>query len=983
MLAGAPQEGKVWRKCSSLAATSNTYKEAAAVYEAHTLLASLCDAGILPPCTHSSTAATHVLRPAITGMAKDIKQQLLASTLLLTNAALQLQAAAGVRAVTETQQDPACSTPSHPVSRAENQAVNMISLMFMIHHLTPVFSDSSNIGASCLMPAQHLAHASWQYLSTVPGLQPSQQDGQTASSSSSSQHSTVLTEAQLALSSLAWELTGISSNAVSAALESQHPVSHAASASTNQSAPVGREAGSPQGFRTPQASTADAAVRTRHYMECLCLQVVHLQLALLIKYHQRQEQQQRRASSSAAGSSAEQAVSDLGPQLPAPLQRMLRQLGCRPHAALWHALCMAHDDSNSSCKQIEEDIIQLTRRFGALRNHSKKFLIDSTPSDLPQSLLLETQQHLHLHKLLPGVLLQWVADKPSSSSNYSQSCHQAGRAAVASGNLYHRVLQDGPASLYQHMTGHSQIRPQLSIPMNLPADLQLTTVVPISADVLESQLQLLEQLLTNLLQLWRTKHGGKVQPASISSNSNSSVSSSSNQYTGRSEVDSDLLQAVYYAGSLTFVTAELPPAQESTLETADIAEARKQYTSAASSTAGLCSMLENVSRMELAADQQAAVAAMMATARRFPASNNTQRWKEEPLHWSLHERFRKLAGIQAGPLVDPILAHYGPGSKPCMQLCSLLATMLKCSAWDSCCPEALASDAAADSPGAFRPVIYAEANRAAVCGAACAVVEAATAQVTVCQVPASGASGSSSTCNGSSRGAEVVLPWLVLLGRCCLQWGQFIQAELSKAEAAGMSAADIRLFGAGLLAALRGEGLPQVASSTAAGLHSGQRASIVQNVEAAVAIGKAWLSAGSHATQLAVLGYDAEGLMQQLCSAEASVKISKACIGLSGGAQPDDVLQELQKQLQSVGMVLTSFAQPIACNNPLCSNPAEFSEAELVQSKTSRCSGCRAAKYCGKQCQVSHWKQHKHVCKQLAAAAATAAFMGPGADKGG
>jgi hypothetical protein len=72
-------------------------------------------------------------------------------------------------------------------------------------------------------------------------------------------------------------------------------------------------------------------------------------------------------------------------------------------------------------------------------------------------------------------------------------------------------------------------------------------------------------------------------------------------------------------------------------------------------------------------------------------------------------------------------------------------------------------------------------------------------------------------------------------------------------------------------------------------------------------------------------------------------------------------LPQLQLHLQSVGVALTSFAQPIACNNPLCSNVAGPSEALLVQGKTSRCSGCRAARYCGKACQVSHWKQHKHV----------------------
>lgn len=108
--------------------------------------------------------------------------------------------------------------------------------------------------------------------------------------------------------------------------------------------------------------------------------------------------------------------------------------------------------------------------------------------------------------------------------------------------------------------------------------------------------------------------------------------------------------------------------------------------------------------------------------------------------------------------------------------------------------------------------------------------------------------------------------------------------------------------------------------------------------------------------------------MQCLHSAEATISAVGTALH-DKTAQPKDLLPQLQKELQSVGVALTSFAHPSACNNPLCSNSTKPSEAALVQSKTSRCSACRAARYCGKACQVSHWKQHKHVCKRLAAAA--------------
>lgn len=53
------------------------------------------------------------------------------------------------------------------------------------------------------------------------------------------------------------------------------------------------------------------------------------------------------------------------------------------------------------------------------------------------------------------------------------------------------------------------------------------------------------------------------------------------------------------------------------------------------------------------------------------------------------------------------------------------------------------------------------------------------------------------------------------------------------------------------------------------------------------------------------------------------------------------------------------------CNNPECLNCVRLSENELVGGKGSVCSGCKVARYCMKECQLAHWKQHKAACKQL------------------
>jgi hypothetical protein len=50
------------------------------------------------------------------------------------------------------------------------------------------------------------------------------------------------------------------------------------------------------------------------------------------------------------------------------------------------------------------------------------------------------------------------------------------------------------------------------------------------------------------------------------------------------------------------------------------------------------------------------------------------------------------------------------------------------------------------------------------------------------------------------------------------------------------------------------------------------------------------------------------------------------------------------------------------CHLPSCLYAAAF----LVPSETHRCSQCRSARYCGKQCQRRHWAVHKADCKENA-----------------
>jgi hypothetical protein len=72
----------------------------------------------------------------------------------------------------------------------------------------------------------------------------------------------------------------------------------------------------------------------------------------------------------------------------------------------------------------------------------------------------------------------------------------------------------------------------------------------------------------------------------------------------------------------------------------------------------------------------------------------------------------------------------------------------------------------------------------------------------------------------------------------------------------------------------------------------------------------------------------------------------------------------LQRWADAVCAVLPSRR---CCSNPCCVVLREMAESNLVNGRGCCCGGCAAAgqavRYCGRDCQASHWQQHKALCR--------------------
>jgi hypothetical protein len=979
---------KVFQKCGQLAATGQFFKTDCAATAACMMLAgSICGIGAAPAAGSLSVAHTSTrLKAAVTEQLQKSKLLELLPT-LITHAALQLQAVAGVwpasiQAADKARFDPmldGCTLCGrHPGEFAEARADTACQIFGCVEELLPFTTGGSTPIADRLPAAQHLVLASWQYLSTVMPKSRSSGDASTG------QDSTAVTASQQQLAQTSLKLAIASTSAVNIALEQDPSIS-----SRPGKAPAGV-------LNTPEMMTAHAAVLSRHHMECMGLWMVILQLKIRIKTHQAQQDS---TANTNLGPGAQQMPPKLAAgQVPASLDRLLQQLGVSSSAAVFAA---TQDLSGllQTCHQLEEDLIMHTRSVLKLRNHTKAFLLNRPPPTLPRPLLQELQQQLQMYLLLPSVLLQWVVDKPSSSDKYVFYCTQASRAAHRLIGHYQDALQDGPASLRQHITGQMlpQAEPRSNRRQARTAATQPKIYVRLSADMHAQQLQLLGQLVPKLLRIWATAVGigpeGTPNAATSTDNRGSrALGADSSHLAGSSSTRAMNCDTSHLAKALTavanLVKSMALPESFPGLQTAQQASQADGFASAAAAATAagqLCALLESLCRMEMSVSQQVDKMQAEGPSRNRLGSSNisSSTATQANLLADVSSGITSVltpdgrSGFALGPLVDPIVAHSKPGSKPCKQLCSLLATMLKgalrdrgCASHeeDSSLPDLEASgvaemvadlgitDAAAlETMFNFHGMsIEGETTAMSVTvKVVCAVIEATTSngRPTSRQVNTPAGSSSTTGVGRSSSNATSpsdvagVMSLLALLGRCCL----LVSGQSIPESSCG---GPVDVYMASTMATVISTKLDPTVSATIR-----------------------WLTAGSNAAQLDALGYNTDGLMQCLQDAAAASNAARtARHATSRSAEPMThmmaAVSQLQQHLRAVGQMLISFAHPGACNNPACTTFSGPSESSIVQGSTSRCSSCRAARYCSKSCQRAAWKQHRPVCKALTAAAA-------------
>jgi hypothetical protein len=306
----------------------------------------------------------------------------------------------------------------------------------------------------------------------------------------------------------------------------------------------------------------------------------------------------------------------------------------------------------------------------------------------------------------------------------------------------------------------------------------------------------------------------------------------------------------------------------------------------------------------------------------------------------------------------------GPGSKQQLQLLGLLCSLLKChtaaASFEAQYPkrqgthDSSGSSSSSSAPsGTWRTgqkvalgalgQSSRPADKLAVTAHCAGVLVAAAAVAALEEVPRAQAV------------ATAVLPWLVLFGRCCLVWASQLRGKTAAELCEPLS--DPSMEGRGVYV-----------------FHESEKDQLLIRMQG---IFEPWLRCASVGQKLTAAGYSTQPLVQYFGGAVAALEAvwaegagaTAATAAGAGGDVGQGRMEVFANCMQELGSELCLLAVPELCNNPACANVSGPSEARLVSGKGCLCGGCRVARYCSRDCQRAVWKQHKPVCKALAAAA--------------
>jgi len=339
------------------------------------------------------------------------------------------------------------------------------------------------------------------------------------------------------------------------------------------------------------------------------------------------------------------------------------------------------------------------------------------------------------------------------------------------------------------------------------------------------------------------------------------------------------------------------------------------------------------------------------------------------------------AFYERGALVVAVLTVEDPGSKAAMQLYDLLCTCLKLTA-------ALQQQAQQERqqqlqqhllqqlqiPQEQEPQVHEllDGLLGAVAHTACTVVALQVDwQGGWCLADTAAATAAAPS---SRRTGQGMVPWLVLLGRCCLQWATVLEGLCTPYSSTPPPQQQQQQQQQQQCQAPAPEAAAEAERAAVTDLQAQKCFQYVyaqaDRIRSMQSVFSLWLTDNKQQLPRTLnpeaLIQSEAGLMNAFYTA-----CGYSLFGAQGVKGEACVhARELLKHLRDVGVRLTSFPTSHACNNPACSSIHGFSEAQLVGGRSCICAGCRKARYCSRDCQRQHWEHHKPVCQGLAGAEA-------------